>query len=341
MPCVSLSLLALPAFAQSASDASKEAPPKPTVQVGALVFPRYTLDLSEGSDGFNGFDIDRAYLRTDAKLSDRFAARLTLDANRMSAVTVTLPDGTELDVPADTRLRVFVKHAWLEVKPVDDVQVRFGMVDTPYLPVEEQITGMRWLFRAFLDDVKLASTTDLGVSAAGKHAGGRLGWGVGVYNGEFFSAPEVDSGKSFQARVTVDPLAGTDRLKLPITVYAEEELHADDDAETLAGGMVGFVHSHFVAEAQLDAHLTGGVTGVGVSAVVRPQLPDVGFAVARVDRYDPDGATADDAQVKLWAGLGRDFLEKVSLATLFEATLPEAEDATQTLAVVVHGQVGF
>ena len=41
----------------------------------------------------------------------------------LATLSDTLDDGTEVEVPADTRLRVFVKHAWVEYKPVPDLQL--------------------------------------------------------------------------------------------------------------------------------------------------------------------------------------------------------------------------
>lgn len=348
MPTLAFVFLSSVAAAQSTepappADASteKEAKSGPSVKAGGVVMPRYSYEIAPDGGGANEFDLDRSYIRLDAKLDDRFAARVTVDANQQSPVDVTLPDGTEVEVPADTRLRVFLKHAWLEYRPVSDVQVRFGMVDTPFLPWEESFENLRYLFKSFLDDVKLESTTDFGLSASGKHAKGLLGWGAGVYNGEFYTSPEVDAGKSFQARVSIDPLAPGGEASLPVGVFVDEELHTGADAETVVGGLAGFDHDYLLVTAQVDAHLLGGLTGLGESALIRPNVPDVGFLIGRVDHFDPDTATDADGQLRLWAGLGRDLREKVSVAALFEMTTFEdaAEDPIETVAV--HSQIGF
>lgn len=333
-----MSLLVAIASTALAQDAEKA---EPTVKISGVLFPSYGLDLTEGADSYNEFDIDRSYLRADAKLDDKLAVRLTLDANRLSDVTVVLEDGTEIEAANDPRLRVFVKHAWLEVKPVKDVQLRFGMVDTPFLPFEEQFEGMRYVFKVFLDDVKLESTTDLGISASGKHADGLFGWGVGVYNGEFYTNPEIDAGKSFQARVSVDPLAGQDDLGLPIAAFVDEKLITGEDPRTVAGGMVGFEAPIVLATAQFDVALQGDVVGMGQSVVARADAPDVAFVLARFDRFDPDTATDDDGQIKLWGGLGRDFTKNVSLALTYERAMVEADPDVPVHGVFAHGLAGF
>ena len=105
-----LSLVSVASAADPAKDA--KAPDAPSVKVSGVLFPRFSYDLSDGAEGYNEFALDRSYLVATAKMSDVFGVRLTLDANRLKPVEVA-PD---TEVVVDTRYRVFVKHAWLEMR---------------------------------------------------------------------------------------------------------------------------------------------------------------------------------------------------------------------------------
>jgi hypothetical protein len=334
--CLALSL-AVPALASAAEPAA------PKVTISGVLFAHYGVDLTEGAELANGFDLDRTYLKTDAKLSDALAVRLTLDSNRQSAQTVVLPTGEELEVPADSRLRVFVKHAWLAWKPNEDVEVRAGMVDTPLLPFLEKYQDLRWTARAFLDDQKVASTTDLGVSLAGKHTRGTVSWGAGVYNGEFFSTPETGSGKSFQARVTVDPLvAGEDELQLPITAFVDQELYEGGVPSSLVWAAdAGFVHPNLMLSAQVAGRSQDGVSGLGQSGQISPRVEDVGFLFGRVDRWDPDTATDGDANLKVIGGVARELAEGVLVGVQYERATTEAAPDEPIHGAFVRLQAAF
>jgi hypothetical protein len=338
-----LAMLSLAAFAADSPPATHPEEQPPTVKVSGLLYAHYGFDLTEGQDDFNSFDLDRTYLRLDAKLTDQLSTRLTLDSNREDSQTVALADGTEVDVPGDSRLRVFVKHAWLSWKASDAFELKGGMVDTPFLPFTEAYQGLRWTARTFLDDNKLESTTDLGVMATGKVAEGRFSYGVGVYNGEFFSKPEVGSGKSVQVRLTVDPLAGGERkISLPISGFVDENLHEDPVGPALTwAGDVGFAHPNLLVQAQVAGRSQDGVSGLGQSFQLVPRVPDVGYLYTRLDHWDPDGAAADDGDVKVIGGVGHDFFTKVSLGVQYEQTMYEAADATPVRGVFLRTQAGF
>jgi hypothetical protein len=319
------------------------APPKvePQVKFSGVIFPRFGLDLTEGKDDFNAFEVDRTYLKADVKITDKLASRFTIDSGRVPAPTVTLPDGTAVTGTGDTQLRVFVKHAWFEYKPSDAITTRGGLTETPFLPFEEKFEGTRYAAKAFLDDLKLEATADLGASVGGKHADGLVTWMVGAYNGETFKAPEVDAGKSFQALVVVDPLAAPDaKTSLPIAVFVDESLHTGGDPRTTFAGFVGFKAPELLVTAQFDGTMSGGTTGLGQSVLAQVRAPDVAFVLGRFDHWDPSSA-ADDGQIKIIGGVGKDFMKNVSAIASYERTMSEVPDSTPVHGVFLRGQVGF
>lgn len=324
----------------------KEKKDKVPVKMSGLLYAHAGLDLTEGAELATAFDLDRAYLRADAKIDDHWSTRLTVDAGREKVAEVEIPGATTgaaatvLTVPEDERLRLFVKHAWLEYS-AGDVRTRAGIVDTTYVPYTEAFLGTRWQARMAMDEVKWQSTADLGVAVSGDHADSTVLWSAGVFNGEGFSAPEVNGGKAFQGRVTVDPLAKGD-LSLPISAFVEEELHgADTDGTLQWAASLGFKEDHIAALAEYATATTGTLTGSIVSVSAVPRIPDVVGLMVRLDRFDLDASSDGDEWMRLHGALFRDFADKLSLGLSYERLMFVEAGAVDEHGLFVRMQAGF
>ena len=313
--------------------------PKPEVDLGATVFARYGYVLTDGSDGYNEFAIDRAYLFGKAKISKRLAARVTLDVGRFDA----LVDSTGAEYTLDTKHRAYLKHAYLEWKDwAPGMSLRAGMIDTPLVPYEEKFLGTRYIGKVFTDDQKLLGSADLGINVTGEHVGGVVSWGAAVMNGEGYDKPEQNAGKSLQARLSVDPLAKKDKSRLPITAFVNfNDQGPDDDAILTYVGALGYKMPFVTVWGEYVGRSQGDVSGSGYSATLLPGMPKYGYLVARYDHFDPDGATDDDASDKITVGLGHDFTDKVALALTYERATAEAAPDAPAHAAVAHLQAGF
>ncbi len=318
---------------------AEDAPPKfPVVKPGGVIFARYQYDLTDGADGANAFAVDRVYLRTDVKMSERFAARITLDADRMKPLE--LGDGTSATF--DTKYRVFVKHAYLAVKDLGPLELRAGMIDTPFTPYYDNFTGNRYIVKSFADNAGLLDTADLGVALLGDHGDGLVDWNLSLLNGEGYGKVEVDAGKSVQARVTVDPLATMEDRDLPITAFAAYSGHPTTGEPTFVwAGATGFQMPELLVWAEVLGTSEGGVNGLGYSATLNPRLPKIAGLVARYDHFDPDTATADDGTTLLIGGVEKDFLDKVAVAVTYEREWGDATPEAPEHGLVVHMQAGF
>lgn len=312
--------------ADTAADARKAE--LPAVRVSGLVFAHYGFDLTDGAGNRNAFDLDRAYLTAQSQMTDHLGARLTLDAGRLD------------DTTADTKIRVFVKNAWLEASSGKEIKARFGVVDTGYLSFAENFIGGRYVAKFMADDQKILSTADLGVNAQGEAAEGLLSWHAALLNGEGFTRPELDAGKTGQARVSVNPLARNDQLALPITGFVSYAIPPrDGDSVLVYAGAIGVKVPHVYGWVEYVGESTAGVSSGGVSAIVSPRMPRYGNLILRLDRFDPNTGTAGDSTVKLIGGVSHDFLEKTSVALTYERTQPEVGDPTH--GIFVHMQAGF
>jgi hypothetical protein len=313
-----------------------EAPAFPQVKAGGVLFAHYGYLLTDGADGYNEFAIDRAYVRADAQITKRLAARITLDADHMKATDAS-------GAPLDTKYRVFLKHAYLEVKDLfPGVKLRAGMVDTPYTPFYDAFWGNRYITESFAKSQKLLETADLGVGAWGEHGKGLVAWNLSLLNGEGYGNVEVDGGKAVQARLTVDPPAPGGKQGLPVSGFVSYNTHAATDTATLTwAGATGYKTGWIVAWGEILGTSTDGTDGLGYSLTLNPKLPKVAGIVARYDHFDPDTADDDDANTVLLAGVNRDWAEKVSTSVTYERSWMEATADTPAHGVFVRMQAGW
>jgi hypothetical protein len=183
----------------------------PAVDLSGLIYAHYGYALEEQADGANAFDLDRVYLTARSRLGKGFSTRVTTDVGRTGSAD-------------DTKLRPFLKYAYLQSKLNQSYSLRFGASGTAWCGQYDAFWGHRFIAASLADKNKLLSTSDLGVQALGKHMGGLLSWQAGVINGEGYGAPEVTSTKAAQARLTVDPLSSAPTLRLPISAFISQDI---------------------------------------------------------------------------------------------------------------------
>jgi hypothetical protein len=311
--------------------------PKPEVQLGGLIFAHYGLSLTDGADSYNEFAIDRAYVTAKAKMGDQFAARVTLDVDRMKPVTTDTGSFT-----VDTKYRLFLKHAYLEYKGLaPGVKLRGGMIDTPYQGYADKFWEHRYVAKGQGDENGNIATSDLGVSVGGEHLDGLLDWTAGVYNGEGYSKVELDAGKSLEARFTVDPLASKKKVQLPLTAFVDYHMVQDGDPILTYVGAAGFKMPYVWFWGEYTGRSQGDVSGGGYSVAVLPGMPRYFRVIARYESYDPNADVEDDGRTTLIGGVSHDFYENISLALTYERATLEALPDDPGHGVFLHMQAGF
>jgi hypothetical protein len=190
--------------------------------------------------------------------------------------------------------------------------------------------GHRYVAKAFTDEERILSSSDLGVHALGSHAGGQLTWQAGLLNGEGYGTPEGGASKSAQLRASWDPLAAGEVGSLPVSAfvsYSPRDLLSGDRAELTWAAALGYRCERGVMWAELvgDREGTGedALVGSGYSASLLPRLGGLGSLLLRYDHWDPDSSTGGDAATTLLAGMTRDLSGHVSAGLLYERTQGE------------------
>jgi len=180
----------------------------PTVTVGTTIYSEYRYQLKTDSvtnSHLNNFDVTRAYLNVVGKFPSGLYARLTPDIFRATDGTLTF------------RLK-YAYAAWTpEHSPLTP---KFGVIHTPWLDWEEALWDYRMQGTMALERFRnpagtnYLSSADLGFGVDGKFKYDFVNFQVGVYDGEFYSAPERDKYKDVEARVSVRLLESDDHSRV-------------------------------------------------------------------------------------------------------------------------------
>ncbi|RLA90427.1 MAG: hypothetical protein DRG58_02330 [Deltaproteobacteria bacterium] len=162
-------------------------------------------------NSYNQFDLTRAYITIQKKITPWMSARATLDRHR--------PGGNDYEVR--------FKYYYAELRPpnlgfLTDMKSEIGMGHMPWLDFEEHINPYRCQGTMAIERAGIFNSADLGVSLRG-YFGGRLpeskvvigdshydglygSWHIGVYNGASYHNRENNDNKVVEYRVTLRPL---------------------------------------------------------------------------------------------------------------------------------------
>jgi len=316
-----LLLLAAPALAD------EPAPPRPRVVLGGELHASYGLSLNDGFH--NAFALDRARLTVTAPLTQRLAVYAAVDADRLA--------WTEGE-PPDTKLRVLVRNAWLELHAVPvGMRFRAGMVDTPFTSYSEHIVDTRFLTPSFGEEIGWLHPADLGVSFYGRTANGLLEWDSAIVNGEGFDNIELDAGKTGQARVTVDPWGVAHAVKIPLTFFGSYDSGADVG---IYGAGLGYQSKWGTAWYEFFGRVEGGTHQLAYCGTDLFGRPNIGYLVLRYGHVYLDLRDPEAVENTLIAGVLRGF-GPVRVSATWEATWRGVDLVDPTHGIFLRTDTGF
>jgi outer membrane murein-binding lipoprotein Lpp len=144
--------------------------------------------FDDAKNGFS-FDFKRFYISVDHKFNDMFSADLTTDANYKSQTG---------------EVEVFVKKAYLQAKIADELTVRIGATDMPWIPFAEGAYGYRHIEQTVVDRTKFGASSDWGVHFMGDLMGKTLGYQISVVNGNGYRNPTRADGMDVEGRINLN-----------------------------------------------------------------------------------------------------------------------------------------
>ncbi|MDO8795340.1 MAG: hypothetical protein Q7J25_12040 [Vicinamibacterales bacterium] len=288
-----------PAPPPAASPAPAE-PVYPVVRIGMVSYLQYAAEL-ENRDGYNAFDVTRAYVNINGQLSRNVRFRFTPDVRRIT-------DGSLAGT-----LTVRVKYAFMQLDNVGPARswVRFGQHQSPWLDFEESVNRYRVQGTMFSErEGLIPGSADFGVSYFTPLPNGYGEIHGGVYNGEGYTLPEANKYKSFQGRLTVRPFPNRGLANyLRVSGFYNAGWYAADRPRRLGIAMVSYEHRRLVATIERTAATERPLTAArefersGWSAFIEPRQGPTGLAgIARVDAYDPDRILSDNSLRRVIVG---------------------------------------
>jgi hypothetical protein len=296
----------------------------PAVELSGSLFTGFQKALGSGDDT-NAFTVDRAYITARARLDDRFALRITTDVDALR--------GGE-----DTKVRPFLKYAYIEMKTAPNLRLRFGMSGNGWTGYADQFSGTRFIAKSFADRRDLLPSADIGVHALGSLLSKRLNLQASLVNGEGYDVPELNGTKSAQLRASYDLLTGTQNAA-PISLFIARDLGGPDAASLLLAASSGWRHAVGTFWAEYCVRQVGTERSEGWSVAAMPALGKYGNAVLRYDRWSLHDGGVEDVGQTLLTGVSKSYRKKVKFALMFQSETRANEDATQQVSV--HMQAGF
>ncbi|MCY3738755.1 MAG: hypothetical protein OXG13_20315 [Gemmatimonadaceae bacterium] len=262
-------------------------------------------DDRTGLERRNAFQFRRIYLTYDRDLSDRFAARVRLEAR-------------DAGFGERSRMTPFVKHAYVRWRrAVAGADLYVGESATPTWRASETLWGYRSVEKTILDLNGLGSSSDIGLGLRGRAVG--LGYHLMVANGPG-QRPENDNGKKLYAAVRFEPGRGG-----LFELYGDLDMRPGGRDHLVAKLLIGlsrgrlrigvepFLRVRRLAE---DERLTG--LSVFGSAAVHP----AGWAFARLDALE-EGGRSDRLVI---AGFDWEAAAGVHLQPNVHLQLPDGSD---------------
>jgi hypothetical protein len=107
-----------------------------------------------------------------------------------------------------TATQVYIKKAYLQLKPSDAFYLRAGSSDLPWVPMDEDLYGYRYIENVLIDRLKFGTSADWGVHIGGKLADGKFNYAVSVINGNGYKNPTRSKSMDVEARIGFVPVKG-------------------------------------------------------------------------------------------------------------------------------------
>jgi hypothetical protein len=240
-----------------------------------------------GNNGYNAFDITRAYLDFKFTPTKDFMLRVTPN---IYASTGTVPaksvgNSTSWGSTMDGNLSYRLKYAYidyntffqkiLQVDALRDDKFTFGQQQNPLVDWEENLYGFRYVNLTPWNYLSLSST-QVGVSMKGPikfHELQYIDYDFGVYNDASFHSYEQANTKQVMGRVTVNPLGAKSRYdSLGLTAFVDYGWGSNAPDTSGSGGGTQSWRNAFLLHYTAKHWAIAGEYDIGKNALSSGQL---------------------------------------------------------------------
>jgi hypothetical protein len=326
-----LLVLAQAASASPSVDGGVEPSPGPRLDLGSGFSVRPLADLlaefnaqatQDGTSGdwFDEFRLPRAQLGGELAWQGA-TARLVLEGVRASS-------GGALVGVAGNSVVIRAREVSVGYR-LGDFEAAAGMVPTLEVPLLERAFAYRAVGPVALEATSVQSPADLGVRLKWRAPRGYGEVNLAAFNGDGYTSPELNRGKTVAALVAAHPLAGG-RFS-PLTLVLSGSLGQTGTARAPAnrlGGGVWWATPRFAAGATAwyaDGLLDdGGRRALVAEVFARGELFGRLLLSARASLFHRDLSVSDDRLYDLQLSAGVRVISAVELFAVFERSAPSA-----------------
>jgi len=141
-----------------------------------------------------GGNLTRTYLQVKHKLDDTWTATFKVDS--------------AYEVNNKKKTGVYVKTAQLSGSFMPELNVKFGVIGTPWIGHQEHLEGHRYITKTFVDTQGLDSSADAGIGIYGKVADGLFNYTITEVNGKGYGDIKRGGSQDLNARIGFAPVEG-------------------------------------------------------------------------------------------------------------------------------------
>lgn len=287
----------------------------------------------QNSSTINNFDIERVYITIKNKLSPKTSSRVTFDVSRAGGTA---------------NLYSYLKYAYVDLKDigVQNVNARIGLQPTYWAAFVDGILGIRYVTKNLVDLEGVLTSADFGVGTNGQlNVAGlpAVNFVVTALNGSGYKSTETNSGKDIGLRLNSEVYPGV-VLALGGQI---KDVDSSSSGNKLANVLVAYKAEAY--KGYLEYLYGQGASGYSLGGICSLGLLDRNlFAYelfGRLDNYDPNRSTANDAKDRVILGASYALNKSVKFAADYVSTRygsAASSNAGQTVAVAeLRAQVKF
>jgi len=187
--------IALATVALMAAMTSTSALAAEDLALSGKVFFDYATHTETGKTDQTGGNLARTYLSAKKKMDNTWSAAFTIDSALNNA-----HDGK--------RNEVFLKKAQLTGKFSDALNIKLGLIATPWIGYEDKQGKHRYISKSFADTHKIASSADAGIGVFGKLMDGMVSYDVVSINGGGYGKTNITDKTDIELRLGAKPIEG-------------------------------------------------------------------------------------------------------------------------------------
>ncbi len=306
-------------------------------KMGGEIYALYSNDLTQNGHGkgYNKFDLSRAYITLNGKLSDEVSVRITADVANM--------DGSAREV--------YLKYAYLDWKIEKFIpysMIRFGLQQTGWIDYMNKVWGRRYAAKTLMDEYKALPSADYGISYIVKFPKGYGHGSIQVLQGPGYKGSEENRYKDITAFVFFRPLTQVPDLAASMVGgyyykgFSDKPDITSDNRKDRAAALVSIAYGgifrisgeYFMSWDRTNPGDTEDLKQDGISVFSQVNFPEAKSPflrkmalVGRYDIYDKDKDIEDNEKEYLIAGAEWEIVEGFNIMPNFQMEKVKNEEA--------------